>query len=137
MKGEMVATELSDLCSIRYIFGNGPIKISWKPYKQKRSLPQNALMWQWLTKLASKFSNGMESYSKEDMHDLMRHKFLGYETVTIGNTELKDRLISTTSLDTGAMFEYMQKVDAWAVAHGVFLPRPQDCEYEQLLREAA
>lgn len=109
-----------------------------------RSIDQNALMWMWLTDLARHFSaKGMksdegEALSKDDMHDIMRHKFLGYETVkrTIGQTVIEEhKLKSTASLEKGEMHEYLTKMDQWALEHGCFLPHPEDSEYMKL-REA-
>ena len=74
-----------------------------------------------------------EQWSKDDMHDLMRHKFLGYESKTIGKTELKDILRSTTKLDKGEMHHYMTQIDVWGTEVGVYLPHPEDSEYMKLM----
>lgn len=109
-----------------------------------RSLPQNRMMWDWLTDMALYFSakggtnDKGELLTKDDMHDIMRHKFLGYETVkrTIGKTVIEEyKLKSTASLEKGEMHEYLTKMDQWALEHGCFLPHPEDSEYMKL-REA-
>lgn len=111
---------------------------------RSRSLDQNSLMWLWLTELANHFSaKGVtgetgEALGKDDMHDIMRHKFLGYETVKrkIGQTVIEEyKLKSTADLEKGDMHQYLTQIDQWAVEHGCLLPHPEDCEYEQL-REA-
>lgn len=108
-----------------------------------RSLDQNALMWMWLTIMAEHFTaKGImadgEPLTKDDMHDIMRSKFLGSEDVvrTIGNTVIKEhKLKSTANLDKGDMHHYLTQMDQWAAEHGCLLPHPEDCEYERL-REA-
>lgn len=94
-----------------------------------RSLNQNNLYWEWLAVLAKFFSRGKKRWSKDDMHDLMRHNFLGYENKRVGKTDLKPVLRSTSVLDKSEMSEYLNKFDAWAQDHGVFLPYPADGDY--------
>ena len=75
-----------------------------------------------------------EHSTKDDAHDLMRHKFLGHETKTVGQTEIT-KLRSTTELDKGEMTDYMTQIDNWCVDHGCLLPKPEDSEYQQIMRE--
>ena len=104
-------------------------------YGKKRSLRANALYWDWMQALSERFS-AKGQYSKEEMHDLMRHNFLGYEDRMIGNTLISQQLKSTTDLDSGEMFHYMEKIDAWAADHGCLLPRPSDGEYEKWAKQS-
>ena len=106
-----------------------------------RSLDQNALMWMWLTILAEHFgargiqNDSGEKVDKDDMHDIMRHKFLGYESGPrkIGNTVIDEhKLKSTAKLEVGEMHKYLTQIDQWAAEHGCLLPHPEDCEYERL-----
>lgn len=115
----------------------GGFKITWEPWKDKRSLNANALYWQWLTIMAEHFSRGGQLFTKDDMHDLMRHQFLGYVDRKIGRTEISQQLASTANLDTSQMHAYMSKIDAWAADHGCLLPRPEDSTYSEWQRAAA
>lgn len=108
------------------------LRITWEPWKDKRSLNQNAMYWMWLTQMAEHFSRGGKKFTQDDMHDLMRHQFLGYVERTVGNTPLQPQLASTTGLDTAQMHHYLTKVDAWAADHGCLLPHPADSEYMKL-----
>jgi hypothetical protein len=107
------------------------LRIEWEPWKEKRSLSANNLYWQWLTVLAAHFSRGGKAFSKDDMHDLMRHQFLGYVEKTIGSTTLQPLLASTTELNVTQMCHYMTKIDAWSADHGCLLPHPADGEYSK------
>jgi hypothetical protein len=125
---------------IAYITGmdlSQPQEVTIKPHKSARSLSQNALMWQWLTHMAHHFSGKAGSFDKEDMHDLMRHKFLGYDERKIGNTELPPQLKSTADLDVAEMHHYLSQIDMWAASCGCLLPRPEDSVYDQMLKEQA
>ena len=114
-----------------------PTQFDWKPYKSKRSLDQNALMWAWLTHMAKHFSSKAGTFTQDDMHDLMRHKFLGYDERKIGNTELPPQLKSTTKQNVGEMHHYLSQIDMWAATCGCLLPRPEDSIYDQMCRESA
>lgn len=102
--------------------------------RARRTLPQNALYWQWLTVMGEHFTGKGYPLTKDDAHDLMRHKFLGHETKTIGKTEIT-KLRSTADLDKGEMTDYMTQIDNWCVDHGCLLPKPEDSEYQQIMRE--
>jgi hypothetical protein len=106
-------------------------------WTEPRSKSQLGLYRMWLTKLADYFSTKDQQFSDDDMHDLMRHKFLGYETKTVGNTVIKDQLKSTANGAIGKteMSEYMTKLDIWATEMECYLPHPEDNEYSKY-REA-
>jgi len=124
-----------------------PLEIVVRQFKAKRSTPANALYWQWLTVMAKYFSGRkininadepdlepeyiITSYNKDDMHDLCRHKFLGYEDKLIGKTIIGHQLKSTTGLDVSQMHIYMLQIDIWAQDLGCYLPRPEDSDYEK------
>jgi len=109
-----------------------PLRLDFK-FGETRSLNQNGLYWQWMGLQAKHFSKNGSSFDKDDMHDMMRHKFLGYEDRRIGKTIISNQLKSTTKLSKGEMFEYMEKVDAWSVDMGLRLPIPEESEYKDIL----
>lgn len=111
-----------------------PFVVEIKRLSSKRSLSANALYWKWLTRMGEYFTTRKQEQTKDTMHTLMRHKFLGYKTCTIGRTEITD-LKSTTELDSAEMCHYMQQIDQWAAELGCLLPRPEDNEYAKWLEE--
>ena len=117
----------------------GPIRIVMERYSPQRSTEAGNLYWLWMGHMAKHFSRKGNKFDKDDMHDLMRHQFLGYETKTIGRTQLSPQLRSTKKgeITTAEMCEYMQKVDAWAADHGCLLPRPEDNDYAVWQKAAA
>jgi hypothetical protein len=108
-----------------------PLKIDYGIWADAATTGQRKLYWAWMEALAGHFSNPGKSFSKDDMHDLMKHEHLGYEDKTIGHTVISRQLKSTSPsvMGKGSMSEYMTKIDAWAADHGVLLPRPEDNEY--------
>lgn len=112
-----------------------PMMMTLALHEPRRTLSMNALWWMWMQELAVYFSAKAGPFSKDDIHDLMKHQFLGYdEPRTIGKTEIPRQLRSTAKLSKGEMLHLMQQVDAWAADHGCLLARPEDAEYEELAR---
>lgn len=105
-----------------------PFILETKPPACQRTQAQNNLYWAWCTQMANHFNvKGYPMGDKDDAHDLMRHKFLGYDVTekTIGNTIIKEeKLRSTTDLDVHEMAFYMNQVDVWAAEQGCFLITP-------------
>lgn len=112
---------------------NDLFEVIVRPYIETRNLNQNALYWKWLSLMADHFNEKSLShhYTKEEMHDLMRHLYLGYEDIKVGNTIIKGQLKSTADLDRSEMSEYMQKIEAWAAQHDLLLPIPDEKQYEE------
>lgn len=97
-----------------------------------KSVSQNNLFWMWMTEMANYFaSKGVENSTKDQMHDLMCHKFLGNITLTVGKTEIT-RLKSLRDLDKGDMLHFMRQIDEWSADHGLLLTHPEDSEYQRL-----
>lgn len=111
---------------------SGPVVVEVK--RARRTLSQNALYWRWMSDMSTHFTKRGYPLTKDDAHDLMRHKFLGHQTRTIGQTEVT-KLRSTTDLDKSEMSAYMTQIDAWCVDRGCFLTKPVDSEYMESLRE--
>ena len=96
-----------------------------KPWREKRSLSQNALSHMW--------------YTAAWVKDALKHTYLGYETkdlvdVVTGEITTIQSLRHTSDLDTGEMYVFLCKVEAWAMNIGCHLTIPQSCEF-QLLRD--
>lgn len=121
----------------RLLLEGGPIRVVIERFKERRSNSANALYWAWMEAMAKHFSKGGMKFDKSDMHDLMRHTFLGYEKRVIGKTALADVLKSTADLDASAFCFYMSQVDAWAAQYKCLLPRPEDNDYSEWQRAVA
>jgi hypothetical protein len=105
--------------------------IRYEPFTERRSRSQLALYRVWLRHMADHFSTKGNIYTEDDMHDLCRHKFLGYEDRKIGNTEIQAQLKSTAAGKIGRaeMSEYMHQIEAWCTELGCYLPYPEDNDY--------
>ena len=125
---------------------NGWIKVQCNA--GNRTLSQNALYWVWMAQLSAEFDGKEVTYYDEglgkevteimdvkpnDMHDRMKHEFLGYDDPKrIGKTLIPSKLKSTAKLSKGEMFSYMERLDMFWAERGIYLATPDDSVYAQL-----
>lgn len=74
-------------------------------------------------------------YSPEDMHEIVKHKFLKrtiwLQHNTDGVKEMQEITKSTTSLSTAEMEKFLSDIRAWAsFCLGVNIPEPNECPLE-------
>ena len=109
-----------------------PIQLVGKQYQPKRSLSANALYWPWMNTLAKHVSTPQATYTKDDLHDICRHQFLGYrsrgERMKDGS-RIPEQLKSTTELTKPEFCFYLQLIDEWALSLGLQLPSPDESDY--------
>jgi hypothetical protein len=101
-----------------------PFVLSIEPYKKKRTLSQLALLWVRHNEVAQAVAD-YTGYSAEDVHEILKAKFLKPRIVEIGDT-LVERY-STKGLTVQDMTEFMQKIESWAQTElGLLLAQPED-----------
>lgn len=96
-----------------------------REFKKTRSLNQNAYMFGVVYKLLS----NQLGYSVDEIHDLMKHKFLG-RILNLSETEFYNIPISTTELDTKGMEDYLQQIREWADSINCYIPLPNEVPFE-------
>lgn len=111
-----------------YVFStlsNGTYHIIIKRASEKRSIPQNDLMWMWLACIERETGT-----PKDDIYMYYCKKFL-MKTIQVG--ERLERIYNTSSkLNTEQMTEFLNKIQADAAAElGIRLPLPEDRFFEQ------
>ena len=119
-------TELSYLFSI---LANGIYTITIKRKPTKRSIPQNDLMWMWLTCIERETGT-----PKDEVYMYYCKRFL-QKTVTIGDRQ--ERIYMTSSkLTNEQMTDFLNKIQADASQElGITLPLPQDRFFEQFYQQ--
>ena len=115
-----------------------PLRLMVKEWREKRSLSQNALSHMWYTEISEYLiTRGKAFATPEWVKDAMKHTYLGYESkdrvdVVSGEVTAVQSLRHTSELETGEMYIFLCKVEAWAMNIGCHLTIPQSCEYQQL-----
>ena len=115
-----------------YVFStlaNGTYHIVIKKASEKRSVPQNDLMWMWLTCIERETGT-----PKDDIYMYYCKKFL-MKTIQFG--EKWERIYTTSSkLNTEQMTEFLNKIQADAASElGITLPLPEDRFFEQFYNQ--
>ena len=110
-----------------YVFSllaNGKYTITIKRASEKRSIPQNDLMWMWLTCIERETGT-----PKEDVYMYYCKKFL-MKTIQVGNK--MERIYNTSSkLNQEQMSEFLTKIQVDAATElGITLPKPEDRFFE-------
>ena len=89
--------------------------------RKERSLEQNAYYWGVIIKILSEEIG----YTKDEMHEALRYKFLRYENVNGLPT-----FLSTTQLSTVEWECYMEEVRRWAsMDMGIVIPEPNQSKF--------
>lgn len=121
-----------------YLANGDTFRLILKPWREKRSLSQNALSHMWYTEISDYLiTRGKTFATPEWVKDAMKHTYLGYESkdrvdVVSGEVTTVQSLRHTSDLETGEMYIFLCKVEAWAMNIGCHLTIPQSCEYQQL-----
>lgn len=108
-------------------FSENALAITYGVYTDPRSRSQNRMSWMWYQEMAKYY--GADSFTDQDMHDLMCHHFLGYADKVVGKTVIARQLIGTSGLNKSDMSEFLHKVEAWNTDHGLLLTIPADSQY--------
>lgn len=113
-----------DLPYVLSLLKNGKYTITIKKASEKRSVPQNDLMWMWLTCIERETGT-----PKDDVYMYYCKKFL-MKTIKVGDKE--ERIYNTSSkLNTEQMSEFLTKIQADAATElGITLPKPEDRFFE-------
>jgi len=107
-------------------------RIEYKPWKETRTLSQNALAWKWYREIADQIyaKTGIGPFDEQDIHDRLLVERFGHETVTIGSVEIT-RPYQTSKFDTAEMHHFMRWVEWWAAERNLRLTIPAHSEYQQ------
>lgn len=88
-------------------------KVEVRRWKSKRSQEQNARYWAFITGFGKYLG-----YTKEEMHDLCRYKFL-FDVVEINGNKMR-KLRSTPKESTAEFAEYSEHCERWASELGYY-----------------
>ncbi|MBE8598098.1 hypothetical protein [Xenorhabdus sp. BG5] len=117
------------------------LSISVNPYKPKRSLSQNNLSHKWYDEISKYLiKSGRTWMTPEKVKHDLKATYLGFKEVeytdfVTGEIYTKEELRKTSELDTGDMYYYMSRIEAWCAQFGLALTIPHDSEYMKLKRE--
>lgn len=92
----------------------------------RRTVNQNRLYWLYVACIMQETGN-----SKDVIHEWLKVKFLGNETVMIGDEAISVP-VSTARLNTAQFTHYIDRIVTWASSElGIILPDPEESYFEQ------
>lgn len=98
------------------------VEIQIKQLKSTRSSRQNRLWWLYVTILANELG-----YSKDEMHEICKYKFLKREKVDEKTGEVFEYIGSTTNLNKSEFADMVTDLIRWASqTFSVILPLPDE-----------
>lgn len=110
---------------------NEAVEVVARPWKEKRILSQNRLLWQWMNEISEQAVVNDQKHKPEIWHEYFKRYFCPVKLVSMpAGEDLQIR--STKKLDTGEMHHYLNQIEQWAQGHFYTLTIPYNCEYEQL-----
>jgi len=114
-------------------------RVSIKQWRELRTLSQNGLFHRWCGELSAYLiGKRRKDATPEFSKILLKHTFLGYETLERVNCLTGEKIIvrelrHTSKLDKGDMTYFMSQCQSWAIDIGLFFTVPADSEYMKLL----
>lgn len=111
---------------------NKALRVNVVGWREKRSLSQNNLYWQWLNVISSELKPNDQQHRDEVWHEYFKQYFCPAKSITMPAG--KDLTVKSTKLlDVGEMCHYMTQIHNWAAGHMLVLPVPENSEYKQNL----
>lgn len=112
---------------------SSPWEVELKPYKGKRSLAQNRLMWKWIDEIRLHIADSTgQLWSSDDIHEWLKDQFLPAKVVEIDGKPAKARK-STAALNTREFTEYLEQIEMYCADRlGLLLTHPSVLYYEAM-----
>lgn len=127
MKATYIYPRDKELLDRAFSLMDKPHRIDLKPYRESRSLAQNALLHVWMSELSTKYA---ECYG--DWHgakvwkQFMKDRFLAVEAVIVASKPVTVE-VSTADLDVGEFSKFLDKIDMYCAGElEIILSRPED-----------
>lgn len=142
-KVRQILSNLGDNLIDKWDFSK-PVKIETKPYNQKQTDSQRALMHIWFRDIAKHFEKigfkydvnsqndkppEYKSLTEDDVKLMLKKEFLGTEDIVRGKFTLEGQLRSTSKLDIGEQTVFLDEIYFWGHHKGIDLKIPADSDY--------
>lgn len=121
-----------------------PVRIETKPYNEKQTRSQRALMHIWFRDIAKHFEKSGFMYdvnsqndkpaeykplSEDDVKLMLKKLYLGTEDIVRGKFTLEGQLRRTSNLDIGEQTVFLDEIYYWGHEKGIDLKIPAESDY--------
>lgn len=104
--------------------------------KAPRSIPQNDTFHMWCEEFAKGMTNKGRPTDPKTAKLWMKHKFLGYEDVPMGNSQIKEQLRHTSDLSMAEYYWFMEQMwEYCATEFEIFLTIPSEGQFMKMRRK--
>lgn len=121
--------------------GGQAYRLMLKPWREKRSIPQNSLSHMWYAEISEYLiRSGRTDATPEWVKRNLKKTYLGsveveYVDFVTGEKTTTWEPRHTSDLDTGDMHHYLCQVEGWCAQFGLVLTIPENSEFMQLRRQ--
>ena len=106
-------------------YNNSDAYLIIKPYKSRRSDNQNRYYWGVVIKILAEELG----YLSDEMHEILKYKFLAQKDVVLGDETLTIP-DSSANLNTTEFEKYLAEIRMWASRDlDILIPQPNEVEY--------
>jgi len=108
-------------------------KVTIEPYKAKRSVSQNRLLWLWMNEISNKYYETRgKLYSPDMWAEYFKQNFIESAITEIRGEAIK-MAKTTTQMTTKEFTDYLEKIDIYVVSElDIILPHPDDLYYSAM-----
>lgn len=105
---------------------DGPVEMTVKRYKARRSTDQNALLWALYTDIIRLGGEAMAGWTKDDLHELMLGEMFGWTEMRIGKHRRKKPARRSSRLNKQEFSDFVDFIVRYMAGIGVYLSLPGD-----------
>jgi hypothetical protein len=106
-----------------------------RPYRVKRSNPQNDYMWALYDFIIRRGGVEMEGWTKDDLHEYFLQQHFGSRIITFMGDKKRVPLRRSSKLNKQEFTDYLEFILRFMAERGVYLPSPED-DWQAVLRAA-
>jgi hypothetical protein len=106
-----------------------------RPYRLKRSNPQNDYMWALYDFIIRRGGVEMEGWTTKDLHEYFLQQHFGSRIITFMGDKKRVPLRRSSKLNKQEFTDYLEFILRFMAERGVYLPSPED-DWEAVLRAA-
>jgi hypothetical protein len=106
-----------------------------RPYRLKRSNPQNDYLWALYDFIIRRGGVEMEGWTKDDLHEYFLQQHFGSRIITFMGDKKRVPMRRSSRLNKQEFTDYLESILRFMADRGVYLPSPED-DWEAILRAA-
>jgi hypothetical protein len=106
----------------------GPVEISAKPHKPKRSNDQNALLWAIYGDIIRIGGEAMAGWNKDDLHEFFLGSHFGWKQCALFGQKRKKPARRSSRLNKAEFSDFVEFIVRFMAEQGVYLQLPGDLQ---------